>query len=224
MISSLHHTTTNQHRYMQGMNYVTAGLLFALRRQLLPPSPFTHGGPRAGRRQHRHEAFPAEYYAADTALGASVSSSGGVSTNSSSKGSNKACRRKLSPSPAAAAAGAPHGSGALHPSNHHHHHHQTAASPAPTTTTDEDEDGDGDGYRSDHSAQSLDASHNGNGSSASSSHPNHLHPQPPAPQWEGSPRQMAAARGAFWLMTAAMSSTSGSFVCWSFTQDPQPIN
>lgn len=182
------------------MNYVTAGLLFALRRQLLPPSPFTHGGPRAGRRQHRHEAFSAEYYTTDTLLGASVSSS--LSTSSSSN--TNMCPRKPSPSLQQPPPPAPHGSGALHSSNHHHQHYPS--SPAPTTTTT-DEDEDGDGYRSDHSAQSLDVSH---GSSNTGGH--HHHPLlPTTQQWEGSPRQMAAAEGAFWLMTAAMSSTSGPF-------------
>jgi hypothetical protein len=173
---------------MQGMNYVAAGLLFALRRQLLPPSPFTHA-PRAARRiQHPYDC-------------PTTSLSSSVSTSSAAAAAAAASARKLSSSSAPAL---PHGGGALA------HHHQQHHPPSPTPTTTTDEEGEDGGYRSDQSAQSLDGGYYA--SSSSTSH-HHATLQPSSGggqlQWESAPAHTRAAGDAFWLMTAAMSATSG---------------
>lgn len=202
-------------RYMQGMNYVAAALLFALRRQLLPPSPFTHAA--HARCQHLHEAFPPEYTA-------------GLALNTSVSGSRKASHPSASsvivPPPPVHGGGVVGGSSGQWADGH-------PPSPTPSTTattTTTDEEGE-DGYRSDHSAQSLEEAHSS--ASSASSFSGHRHGQSrhchrrhrrrrhhassltsstdggEPVRWEDSPAQMRAACDTFWLMTAAMSSSSG---------------
>ena len=112
--------------YCQGMNYVAATFLFALRRKLLPPSPFTHRPPQ-GRRAHLHpaEAFPL----LDHSIGGSDASTG--DPNAGPKPSMVASEA----APSAAGVSPPRGSG----SQQQHDD---------TTTTDEEGE---DGYHTDQS-------------------------------------------------------------------------